>query len=852
MFLKLQNIRCYTDKTFNLPDEGIVLLHGTSGIGKTSILKAIYFALYGKEGKIIKYKERKCSVELHFRDIKIVRTKNPNHLSLEYQGVTYEQEAAQAIINKLYGNNFNITSYVAQKSIESFIDLTTAKKIEFFNSLAIKDVDILSLKEKTKGIMKTRKETLTVKSNEIRVLRSQLESFNLPEELEYPLKSGSFNQDEIDKERRNNRLNYDKLTALYKEQKFILGEIEKLNKSKEIYDQNQLQIRLFSEQLDTTKKELESITEDDLDYNTVYKIITKYILYLETKIEYENEKQDLNTYTRDILNKYNTEIKELENSINNLKFDSDYYEKIKYIQNNTKLLKSIMDDLIITRIALKDYNSKFIKNKLNTLKSELEILEKSISEIESKLFNNKNSLKMLQKDKYHKCPSCSSGLILTEDCIKIYDVATNMQQRKLINNQIEQLNDELTNKKAEKDKLVNDIKILERLEYNVDNRFITMYYELCNSLDFTSEYQKLKEQADVYEQNTNKVNGIKQTIENINKGSENSIVLKRNKLSKIKTRYDSIKTEKINLFKRDSEVDILNKLLLEYDNEFETIKSLDDLDEFDEADIKDVLTGIIKIMDVKMSNSNTTRQTKSKLQNKITELEGKIIELNKVEYSSDTIDNLIERKEEIVEAINEREKKKTVYDKREKKLERYLANYNEINRYNKLKSDIEVCEREEQAYIKSLNVSEKFLKILTEAETISISNTLENINMSIKYYMDHFFPEGNMQMALTPFKENKKGDKQTGLDVEIYYNGEKTDLECLSGGEYDRCLLILFLSFNSMVEGDLIMLDECLSSLNGELVEEIIDILKNTLKGKLVLVTLHQANVGIFDQVLNL
>jgi DNA repair exonuclease SbcCD ATPase subunit len=169
-----------------------------------------------------------------------------------------------------------------------------------------------------------------------------------------------------------------------------------------------------------------------------------------------------------------------------------------------------------------------------------------------------------------------------------------------------------------------------------------------------------------------------------------------------------------------------------------------------------------------------------------------------------------------------------------------------------MKNKVNECEKEEIEFIKSLSITEKFYKILTEAESLSLSNTIENINMGIKYYTEHFFPEGNIQIQITPYKETGKGEKKTGLDIEVYQNGEKIGLNSLSGGEYDRCLLIVFLSFNNIINNDIIMLDECLSSLNGELVEEIVDILKVNLKDKLILITLHQANTGNFDKVIDI
>jgi ABC-type Mn2+/Zn2+ transport system ATPase subunit len=54
-------------------------------------------------------------------------------------------------------------------------------------------------------------------------------------------------------------------------------------------------------------------------------------------------------------------------------------------------------------------------------------------------------------------------------------------------------------------------------------------------------------------------------------------------------------------------------------------------------------------------------------------------------------------------------------------------------------------------------------------------------------------------------------------------DGEQVPIESLSGGEFDRLSLALFLCFNKTSKSDIILLDECLASLHSELVEDIIN-----------------------------
>ena len=107
MYVKLKNFRCYETATFNFDDNGLFLLYGNSGKGKSSILMAINFCLFGIGTKIIRRGETSCSVEMQFGDLKIVRTKRPNRVVVND---IYEDDVDQNIINEKFGVTFNLAS----------------------------------------------------------------------------------------------------------------------------------------------------------------------------------------------------------------------------------------------------------------------------------------------------------------------------------------------------------------------------------------------------------------------------------------------------------------------------------------------------------------------------------------------------------------------------------------------------------------------------------------------------------------------------------------------------------------------------------------------------------------------
>ena len=140
-----ENFRCWKKHSFQFNDKGIILINGSSGSGKSSILNAIYFAITGNGSKIVSYGEKKCCVKLLFNDSdikQIIRTKSPCHLTVTLKDDSvYEDEEAQKIIDSYFGNNFQQTSYMTQKMIHSFLSLSSVEKMNFLQKYILDNSD---------------------------------------------------------------------------------------------------------------------------------------------------------------------------------------------------------------------------------------------------------------------------------------------------------------------------------------------------------------------------------------------------------------------------------------------------------------------------------------------------------------------------------------------------------------------------------------------------------------------------------------------------------------------------------------------------------------------------------------
>src|SRR5579875_702610 len=140
--LLLSNFRGIEKLSLELPNNGIILLDGNSGAGKTTILEALTFVLYDilhpypRDGK-----KKKTFVELILPYICIYRQKRPNLLKVKTEDQEFLDQVAQIYINKKFGtvNNWLSSSYLKQNEICSFLTMTSSEKLTFIKELILSD-----------------------------------------------------------------------------------------------------------------------------------------------------------------------------------------------------------------------------------------------------------------------------------------------------------------------------------------------------------------------------------------------------------------------------------------------------------------------------------------------------------------------------------------------------------------------------------------------------------------------------------------------------------------------------------------------------------------------------------------
>lgn len=265
MYLTLKNFRCYEEKTFEFGEKGLVLLSGASGKGKSTILMAIDFALFGNGTKLVSHGKKSCLVEFVFRNLKIVRKKGPNHLLVND---VYEDEAGEAVIRQVFGQIFNSVSYIPQNPRKTFVLLSPAERLDFLETFAFKDFDIVALKEKAKVIMKECNENLLKITGSIRYAVHLLEQKVKPENKPFWV-AGVKKKETIEKYIQNEAVKLKNSVVILKnsekKQKHISELIQAIDKLKMKCCEQEKTKLLLQQKRDELEAEKEKLEKEDSD-----------------------------------------------------------------------------------------------------------------------------------------------------------------------------------------------------------------------------------------------------------------------------------------------------------------------------------------------------------------------------------------------------------------------------------------------------------------------------------------------------------------------------------------------------------------------------------------------------------
>lgn len=333
--IKLENIRSYSSSEINF-DMGSTLLSGNIGSGKSTILLAMDFALFGLSKGIItgeallRHGQKQGSVELNFMiDDKDIRIKR----SLKKSGENTVQDSGYLMIN---GELENLSPVELKQRVLQILnypqEILTKKSL-------IYRYTVYTPQEEMKSILLGKKE------DRLDTLRKV------------------FNIDKYKRIRENSRILSSDLRIKIKEHELISNDIEekkkemdeKILKNKEIETRlsdaskklNDLQIRIKGK-----KYEISNIEEKIGILNSLKKSLEINNVELKNNLEkYENNLQAMIKLKEDVLALENEGLKEID-------IDSVYKNLVSY---RSKLAK-IEEELILTRKSLNEYKYAYMNS----------------------------------------------------------------------------------------------------------------------------------------------------------------------------------------------------------------------------------------------------------------------------------------------------------------------------------------------------------------------------------------------------------------------------------------------------------------------------------------------------------
>lgn len=374
-----------------LSEHGKTLITGENGAGKSVLLDAVYFAMFGKPFRKLKSKnqlvngtnKKKLEVELELSKgntkYKIIRGMKPNKLEFYKDGEKVDEAASvkdfQASIEDTIGLNettFKQVIVVGTAGYTPFMELTTPQKRAFIEELL--DVSVYGqMNDLNKQVIKDIKNQMTTVESEIESLKREALA----------------HKEHIESYQKLNDENQRKLQAMYDEQVKLAKEVKsKLLKRKEEYESLQEQydstfsekltkitsrIRSINQSLGSIKKNLEFFT-DIGECPTCTQTISPDLI------------EKVSDESKGDIDKYESELKELKESETDLQETVDEQnkisEQIKDVRREMASLKSEVEQAV-TR-AKKIKSNMEVEDKTDEYRSKLNDVKEKLIEVKDR------------------------------------------------------------------------------------------------------------------------------------------------------------------------------------------------------------------------------------------------------------------------------------------------------------------------------------------------------------------------------------------------------------------------------------------------------------------------------------
>ena len=861
--LKMSAFGPYKDEVYidftKFDGNGIFLITGDTGSGKTTIFDAICFALYGVASGSNRNKnsfrsdfssnERKTFVKLIFmhKGIKYEIERSPSYMRKKIRGEGMTQvsgDASMVYSDRVVTGDANVTEEcikILGLNASQFKQISMIAQGEFLKLLLAKSSDralifrkifdtyiykSISDKLKDKYLDKKREyEDMGININSLRdnlIINSDIDYKDI--NIEELLNLVSIQN--IKDEKRICELNKGK-DKLFKDIQKIVSDIDSakmINDNLDKYKKVKTEIDLKKNIEKDINLKREIVKKNKDIYDNIIPIYNEINKFKETINNKKNEIKDtkdklkiVNSNYKDICEKYKN-ISKLQDDVNKWKVELTGYnnslsiiEEIKDLNYNLDIKKNIYNLLLIN-----NYND--VLDKFEMVRG---IQDKYKSESDKfNVYKDKyNKLSKRYNRDYNKFINCQAGIIASglkdNDPCPVCGSLNHPKLAKLDNNYITKV--DLDNEQLELEECQKELEV-------ITNSVSSLKKEYEYKLDELNNYNEEEIKKDVKECQKNVKEYIDVSKYNLDDVSSN--------INNIKAQVDaksSLLGKDIDIDDVNSKIDEINKLINKNIEEIKNINNEYEIVGKEKVKLESIILTIIKEVELLNKDVKDKEQIYVDSYKKLgySKMEDYLkVMVEEVTYSNyekevndydkglalllkevEVLKNIIKDKKYV--NIDDLVNNKKVFDKELNDIELSLKNIN-----NRLNNNIMIYNKIKDAYDK-IKETEKMLSVYEDLSNtangnIKGKNKLEFEQYVQASYFDKVIVSANKRFSymtdsrylLLRKKESNKISDKLGLEIEIFdnYTGKKRDVTSLSGGESFKASLSLALGISDVIQ----------------------------------------------------
>lgn len=403
--IKLENIRSYIDQEIELP-QGSVLLSGDIGSGKSSILLAVDFALFGirkpelSGASLLRNGTNNGSVELHFeidgKDVVIKRNlkRTPIGVSQDTGFIIIDDikkegtatELKQAILSLL-----NYPKELLTKSKSMIYKYTVYTPQEEMKQILIEDQDLrLDTLRKVFGVDKYKRIKENTKTLDSAIKEKKKELAGRIHDLEQK-------KEELKQKEKNLQEENEKLEKLQPRIELLRQDFEKKKKEIETVESQIKELNEIKKQLEIKKIEQKTKEKQKIENSNELEKVTEQVEKIKTEIKKELAEENISMQIKlkqEKTQQLEKETQKLLNEVTSLRTKKEQAEDLK--ARITSLEKCPT-----CKQQVKEEHKKIIQeeesNKILAINKKLSIIEQSYEEKQQLLTKNRKELELLKE-----------------------------------------------------------------------------------------------------------------------------------------------------------------------------------------------------------------------------------------------------------------------------------------------------------------------------------------------------------------------------------------------------------------------------------------------------------------------